>query len=88
MKIFLVTISYLTLNQLFLNSYADINANAIINMFCLENVKAEMLAAKLEYKEIFGQQVCMCYLKKISNNKSHKQSISECKEESKNNINL
>ena len=86
MKYFLATISYLILNQLFIKSYADINTNAIINMFCLENVKAEMKAAKIEYKEIFGQKVCNCYLEKISNNKSHEQSISECKKESENNI--
>ena len=76
------------LNQLFIKSYADINSNYIINMFCLQNVKAEMNAANLEYKEIFGQEICKCYLKNLSNNKSHEQSISECKKESKNYINL
>tara|TARA_B100000963_G_C22580581_1_gene650647 strand:+ start:1202 stop:1378 length:177 start_codon:yes stop_codon:yes gene_type:complete len=57
-------------------------------MFCVENVKSEMLKANLKYEESFGKEVCNCYLKKISNNRSHEDSISECKIESKNNINL
>ena len=72
----------LTLNQIFIKSFAELNTNSIITIFCLENVKEEMLKAKLDYKESFGKEVCDCYIKKLSENKSHENSISECKIES------
>ena len=80
--------SYLILNQIFKKSYADFNTNSIINMFCLENVKAEMLKAKLEYKKNLGEDICNCYIKNLKNNKSHEKSISDCKIESKKKFNL
>ncbi len=86
--IILFTTSNIILNQFSLKIYADINANEIINMFCKENVKSEMLKANLDYNESIGIKVCNCYLEKISNNISHEKSISECKIESKNNLNL
>ncbi len=88
MKYFFAISSFLILNQLLIKTHADLNSNKIINMFCIKNVKAEMLAAKLKYEDNFGQEVCNCYLKKISNNKSHEESISECKIESRKNLNL
>ena len=51
-------------------------------MFCLENVKSEMLKANMDYEENFAKKVCNCYIQKLSNNKSHEKSISECKLES------
>ena len=86
--LFLALAWYLILNPKFNRSYADISTNSIIRMFCVENVKSEMLKANLKYEESFGKEVCNCYLNKISNNISHEDSISECKIESKNNINL
>ena len=70
-------------SNFFSKSNAEINTNLIINMFCIESVKSEMNTAKLVYKESFGQEVCKCYLKKVSNNISHEDAISECKLESK-----
>jgi len=78
----------LSLNQIFIKSFAEFNTNSIITMFCLENVKSEMLKANLEYKESFGQEVCDCYIKKLSENKSHEKSISECKIESASKLNV
>tara|TARA_Y100000589_G_scaffold296126_1_gene303075 strand:- start:1017 stop:1304 length:288 start_codon:yes stop_codon:yes gene_type:complete len=79
---------YLTLNQIFRKTFAEFDANSIINIFCLENVKAEMHKAKLEYKESYGQEVCDCYIKKLSEDKSHEKSISECKIEFTSKINV
>ena len=78
----------LTINQIFIKSFADFNTNSIITIFCLENVKAEMLKANLDYKESFGKEVCDCYIKKLSENKSHNNSISECKIESADKFNV
>ena len=79
---------YLMFNQTLKKSHANINTNSIINMFCLENVKAEMLNAKLEYKDSLGKEICNCYIKNLTNNKSHEKSISDCKIESKKNFNF
>ena len=83
---FFIIVSNLIINQLSNQSYAGINTNEIINIFCLENFKSEMLKANLDYNEILGRKVCKCYLEKISNNNSHEKSISECKIETKNNF--
>tara|TARA_B100000900_G_C20495726_1_gene681508 strand:+ start:187 stop:465 length:279 start_codon:yes stop_codon:yes gene_type:complete len=86
--IFLIMSSYLIFNQFIKRSYADINMNSIINMFCLKNVKAEIIKANLEYKDELGQEICNCYIKNLTNNKSHEKSISDCKIKSKKNFNL
>ena len=78
----------LTINQIFIKSFAEFNTNSIITIFCLENVKAEMLKANLNYEERFGKEVCDCYIKKLSENKSHNNSISECKIESADKFNV
>ena len=81
--------SLLILNQIIIRkSYSDINTNSIIHMFCIENFKSEMIKAKLQYEENLGKEVCNCYIRNISNNKSHERSISECKIESKKKFNL
>tara|TARA_B100000214_G_C23394808_1_gene368851 strand:+ start:160 stop:441 length:282 start_codon:yes stop_codon:yes gene_type:complete len=86
---FLGIASFVIVNQITNEkSYSDINTNSLINMFCLENVKYEISKANLKYDEEFGKEVCNCYIENISNNKSHENSISECKKESKNKFNL
>tara|TARA_B100001109_G_C18557061_1_gene332498 strand:+ start:281 stop:559 length:279 start_codon:yes stop_codon:yes gene_type:complete len=85
---FLIIGCYFILNYSSKKSYADIDTNSIINMFCLENVKQEMLKANLKYNDSFGIEVCNCYIKNISNNKSHERAILDCKLESKNNLSL
>ena len=86
--LFLIMGSYCMINQIHEESHANVNKNSIINMFCLENVKAEMLKAKLEYKKNLGEDICNCYIKNLKNNKSHEKSISDCKIESKKKFNL
>ena len=69
-------------NEIFLIKIsAEINTNSIIKIFCIENVKSEMIKANLIYTESLGNDVCDCYLKSINNNISHESSIIKCKSE-------
>ena len=61
------------------NLRSEINANSVIKIFCKESVKTEYKKNNFEYKEIIGEDVCNCYLRNISKNISHKESISKCK---------
>ena len=61
------------------NLKSEINANSIIKIFCKESVKTEYKKNNFEYEESIGEDVCNCYLKNISKNISHKESISKCK---------
>ena len=61
------------------NLRSEINANLIIKIFCKESVKTEYKKNNFEYEESIGEDVCNCYLKNISKNISHKESISKCK---------
>ena len=70
---------------IFINTiYADdliseTKTNSIIKIFCKESVKSEYKKNNFEYEESIGEDVCNCYLKNISKNVSHKESISKCK---------
>ena len=67
---------------------AENNKNSIINLFCIENFKEEMLKANLDYEEEIAKETCDCYLKEFINTNSHKKAISKCKFESKMKFNL
>ena len=77
---FLYFLGIFYLNNIFpIKSSTDLNTNSIIKIFCLESVKSEMVKAKINYKESFGDEVCDCYLKNINNNMTHERSIKKCK---------
>ena len=69
----------------FINSeyLADTKNNSIINLFCIESFKLEMLKANLNYDEEIAKDTCNCYLEKFRKGKSHQNSINECKLETK-----
>ena len=69
----------------FLNSeyLADTKNNSIINLFCIESFKLEMLKANLNYDEEIAKDTCNCYLEKFRKGISHQNSINECKLETK-----
>ena len=69
----------------FLNSeyLADTKNNSIINLFCIESFKLEMLKANLNYDEEIAKDTCNCYLEKFRKGTSHQHSINECKLETK-----
>jgi len=80
--IFFININYAD------NLRTEINTNSIIKIFCKESVKSELKKNNFEYEENIGEEVCNCYLKNISKNLSHKESISKCKLEKLKKINL
>ena len=61
------------------NLLSEIKKDSIIKMFCKESVKSEFKKNNFKYEESIGEDVCNCYLKNISKNVSHKESISTCK---------
>ena len=67
---------------------AAINKNSIINLFCIENFKEEMLKANINYEEEIAKETCDCYLKEFIKNNSHQKAINKCKLETKNKLNL
>ena len=67
---------------------AETNKNSIINLFCIENFKEEMLKANIKYEEEIANKTCDCYLKEFTKTNSHKKSISKCKLETRKKLNL
>ena len=61
------------------NLHSEIKTNSIIKIFCKESVKSEYKKNNFAYEDSIGEDVCNCYLKNISKNVSHKESISKCK---------
>jgi hypothetical protein len=74
----------------FLNSeyLAETKNNSIINLFCVESFKVEMLKANLNYDDEIAQDTCDCYLEEFLNGTSHQNSIDRCKLETKKKFNL
>ena len=70
------------------NLRSEIQTKSIIKIFCKESVKSEYKKNNLVYKKSIGEDVCNCYLKNISSNVSHKESISKCKLKKLKKINL
>ena len=67
---------------------AETKKNSIINLFCIENFKQEMLKAKINYDEEIANHTCDCYLEEFMNTNSHQKSINKCKLETKKKFNL
>tara|TARA_Y200000002_G_scaffold23259_1_gene17570 strand:+ start:235 stop:516 length:282 start_codon:yes stop_codon:yes gene_type:complete len=74
----------------FLNSeyLAETKNDSIINLFCIESFKVEMLKAKLNYNEEIARNTCDCYLQELSKSTSHQNSINKCKLETIKKFNL
>ena len=65
----------------FINSeyLAETKNNTIINLFCIQNFKEEMLKANINYDEDIAKDTCDCYLEEFINTNSHSKAISKCK---------
>ena len=61
------------------NLRSEIKVYSIVKKFCKESVKSEFKKSSFEYEENIGENICNCYVKNISKNISHKESISKCK---------
>ena len=73
----------------FLNTeYLAETKNSIINLFCIENFREEMLKAKIDYDVEIAKDTCNCYLREFSKSASHQKAINKCKLETKKKFNL
>ena len=87
-KVFVIVNSFLLLGHLNLEYLAETKNNSIINLFCIQNFKEEMLKANINYEEEIAKETCDCYLKEFSKSTSHQNSIDKCKLEAKKEFNL
>ena len=71
------------------NSYylAQTKQNSIINLFCLQSVKEEMLKAEIVYSEEIAKETCDCYYEEFTQTASHQDAKTKCKLETKKNLN-
>ena len=67
---------------------AETKNNSIINLFCIETFKEEMLKANINYEEEIAKETCDCYLEEFINTNSHQKAINKCKLETKKKFNL
>ena len=67
---------------------AETKKNSIINLFCMESFKEEMLKANINYEEDIAKETCDCYLKEFIKNNSHQKAINQCKLETKRKFSL
>ena len=73
----------------FLNTESSAESkNSIINLFCIENFKEEMLKANIKYDQKIAKDTCDCYLNEFINTNSHQKAINKCKLETKRKFNL
>ena len=67
---------------------AETKKKSIINLFCIENFKEEMLKADINFDEEIAKETCDCYLEEFLHTKSHQKAINKCKLETKKKYNL
>ncbi len=87
-KIFVLVNFFLVVGYLNFAYFAETKKNSIINLFCIQNFKTEMLKAKLNYDEEIAKYTCDCYLEEFINTNSHQKAINKCKLETKKKFNL
>ena len=80
---FLLLVGYLNFEYI-----AETKENSIINLFCMQNFKEEMLKGKINYDKEIAKETCDCYLEEFINTKSHQTAIDKCKLETMKKINL
>ena len=82
-KVFVVVNFLLIVGYLNFEYLAETKNKSIINLFCIQNFKEEMLKAKINYNEEIAKETCDCYLREFLNTNSHQKSINKCKLETK-----
>ena len=62
------------------NSYylAQTKQNSIIKLFCLQNVKEEMMKSEMVYSEEIANETCECYLEEFTKKASHQYAKTKC----------
>ena len=87
-KKFYVLINCILLWGVLNTEYLAETKNSIINLFCIENFKEEMLKANIDYDVEIAKDTCDCYLREFSKSASHQKAIDKCKLETKKKFNL
>ena len=87
-KLFVLVNFFLVSGYLNIEYLAETKNNSIINLFCVENFKEEMLKANINYEEEIAKETCDCYVKEFINTNSHQKAINKCKLETKEKFNL
>ena len=87
-KVFSLFTFSLLLGFLNFENLAETKNNSIINLFCIENFKKELLRANIKYDEEVAKDTCDCYLEEFSKSRSHQKAINKCKLETKKKFNL
>ena len=86
-KFFIFVNLIILLNSI--NSYclAQTKQNSIIELFCIQSVKEEMLKAEMVYSEEIAKETCECYYEEFTQTASHQDAKTKCKLETKENLN-
>ena len=87
-KVFVLVNFLLLWGYLNVEYLAETKKKSIINLFCIENFKEEMLKANINYEEEIANDTCDCYIKEFIKTNSHERAISKCKLETKKKFNL
>ena len=87
-KVFLLANFCLVWGYFNIEYLAETKKNSIINLFCIENFKEEMLKANINYEEEIAKETCDCYLREFIITNSHNKAINKCKLETKKKFNL
>ena len=87
-KVFILFNFFILVGYLNCEYLAENKKNSIINLFCIQNFKEEMLKAKINYEEEIAEYTCDCYLEEFINTNSHQKAINKCKLETKKKFNL
>ena len=86
-KLFIFINLMILLNS-FDNYYlAQMKQNSIIELFCIQSVKEEMLKAEMVYSEEIAKETCECYYEEFTQTASHQDAKTKCKLETKENLN-
>ena len=78
-KVFVLFNFFLLVGYLNFENLAENKKNSIINLFCIQNFKEEMLKANINYDEEIAKDTCDCYLEEFINTNSHSKAIIKCK---------
>ena len=66
---------------------AQMKQNSIIELFCIQSVKEEMLKAEMVYSEEIAKETCECYYEEFTQTASHQDAKTKCKFEMQESLN-
>ena len=86
---FFIFVNLMILFNSFNNYFlAQTKQNSIIEFFCLQSVKEEILKTEMLYSEEIAKETCACYYREFTQNASHQDAKTKCKFEIQESLNL